>query len=471
VHVGPDGTNTSMDIQACSFRNNSLNAKIDSSTAAFTINASSDGFKFTQVANTINGIASILSENKTYIIGDTEYFFNNLNSLNLNKFFYTAVSTGVIYGGNVTNNGGLSVNVTNGEGLIRIENNGSYAATNVSWDSITNLTLTANTTNYVLYQYSTDSIIASTSIPGDRDILLATVITDNSEIRYLHHTVYYSSNIPYIVQDFIDNVHGVTHKTGLVVSQGSTIKKFSVTSGSYYVSLIEINFSGVSDAVFSYFYGNGWSTEVSSQTDLDITYYDNNGSLTAMTSGYYRVDSIYLTSDGRISVKYGTKEYSTQTLAENASIAEPSSFIEPTGCSLAKIIVQQGVGISKIIDARPTIGSSSVTGGSSEGGVTDHGDLTGLNDDDHTQYLLINGSRAMSGSLSIGGNNITNVNLVDGVDISSHGHRHQPGNVDAIPTGIASNLLVGGSPSEGSSNLFARDYLLRCYCQINKRRA
>ncbi|RLC74630.1 MAG: hypothetical protein DRJ03_31620 [Chloroflexi bacterium] len=33
------------------------------------------------------------------------------------------------------------------------------------------------------------------------------------------------------------------------------------------------------------------------------------------------------------------------------------------------------------------------------GGVTDHGELTGLGDDDHTQYLLADGSRFVSGSL------------------------------------------------------------------------
>ena len=35
--------------------------------------------------------------------------------------------------------------------------------------------------------------------------------------------------------------------------------------------------------------------------------------------------------------------------------------------------------------------------------ITDHGALEGLNDDDHVQYLLINGSRAMTGDLSLGG--------------------------------------------------------------------
>jgi len=39
-----------------------------------------------------------------------------------------------------------------------------------------------------------------------------------------------------------------------------------------------------------------------------------------------------------------------------------------------------------------------ITGG---GGVTDHGALTGLTDDDHTQYVLVNGTRAMTGDLTI----------------------------------------------------------------------
>jgi hypothetical protein len=43
------------------------------------------------------------------------------------------------------------------------------------------------------------------------------------------------------------------------------------------------------------------------------------------------------------------------------------------------------------------------------GGVTDHGALTGLGDDDHPQYLLANGTRALSGNLSAGNNRITNL--------------------------------------------------------------
>ena len=35
------------------------------------------------------------------------------------------------------------------------------------------------------------------------------------------------------------------------------------------------------------------------------------------------------------------------------------------------------------------------------GGVTDHGALTGLGDDDHTQYLLVDGSRDFTGSVNL----------------------------------------------------------------------
>ncbi|MBI2072726.1 MAG: hypothetical protein HYT81_06795 [Gemmatimonadetes bacterium] len=37
-------------------------------------------------------------------------------------------------------------------------------------------------------------------------------------------------------------------------------------------------------------------------------------------------------------------------------------------------------------------------------GVTDHGQLSGLADDDHPQYLLASGARALAGNVDAGGN-------------------------------------------------------------------
>jgi len=55
------------------------------------------------------------------------------------------------------------------------------------------------------------------------------------------------------------------------------------------------------------------------------------------------------------------------------------------------------------------------------GTSNDHGSLAGLSDDDHEQYLLADGTRAMSGSLDMGANAVTNVGNVDGRDVSADG--------------------------------------------------
>jgi hypothetical protein len=64
--------------------------------------------------------------------------------------------------------------------------------------------------------------------------------------------------------------------------------------------------------------------------------------------------------------------------------------------------------------------------------IGDHGALAGLGDDDHTQYLTVNGSRFMTGTLNMGTNNITNVGTVDGVDVSDHASRHINNGADVI---------------------------------------
>lgn len=67
--------------------------------------------------------------------------------------------------------------------------------------------------------------------------------------------------------------------------------------------------------------------------------------------------------------------------------------------------------------------SMRLTGSGAGGGsgVTDHGALTGLLDDDHPQYLLASGSRPMGGNLNMGGYNITNPGTVDGRDVGIDG--------------------------------------------------
>ncbi|MGI9610491.1 MAG: hypothetical protein ACR2NL_09400, partial [Acidimicrobiia bacterium] len=81
--------------------------------------------------------------------------------------------------------------------------------------------------------------------------------------------------------------------------------------------------------------------------------------------------------------------------------------------------------------------------GTAGGGVTDHGALTGLADDDHTQYLLIDGTRAMTGALDMDGNNITNARYL----FTTEGDI----GAEVVPVASAVNYVrLGGAIAAGS---------------------
>jgi hypothetical protein len=84
-------------------------------------------------------------------------------------------------------------------------------------------------------------------------------------------------------------------------------------------------------------------------------------------------------------------------------------------------------------------------------GITNGSDVITL---DGYDLLPLDGGRTMTGDLNMGGNDITVVGLVDGVDVSDHSARHQPDAVDALAT--ASAVSVGATNSEGNDGYFAR---------------
>lgn len=78
-----------------------------------------------------------------------------------------------------------------------------------------------------------------------------------------------------------------------------------------------------------------------------------------------------------------------------------------------------------------------------------HSALLNLNADDHTQYLLVAGTRAMTGNLNMGTRNITNVGTVDGRDVSVDGAK-----LDTLPSAaLAANGTYNLSVNSGVASL------------------
>lgn len=76
----------------------------------------------------------------------------------------------------------------------------------------------------------------------------------------------------------------------------------------------------------------------------------------------------------------------------------------------------------------------------------DHGSIGGLGDDDHTQYILVDGSRAFTGDQSMGTNQLTNVGVPTASAIDSASD-------DAIPM----SFLASTASGEGASTIGIQD--------------
>ena len=89
---------------------------------------------------------------------------------------------------------------------------------------------------------------------------------------------------------------------------------------------------------------------------------------------------------------------------------------------------------------------------SSSAAVTDHSDLTGLSDDDHTQYLLADGSRTLSGNLTVTG-------TVDGRDVAADGTKLDGIEAGATADQTASEILEAIKTVDGPDSGLDADTL------------
>lgn len=261
-----------------------------------------------------------------------------------------------------------------------------------------------------------------------------------------------------------------TQAFGPIYIRGSNVSSsglgLGVTSGQYIYGTHFFDPVGANPLTWQAYLGAGANEYLTTQTSVDYQQYDLNGTLTPMPFGYYAKHSLYViggvdalsgTSNEAYALVYSQTVFSTFNAATVGPV--PTEPVTWTGniVPIAAIVVKNDVSgqIAEILDERPRPGFVS----SSVAGVTVHGNLLGLSADDHPQYLLVNGSRAMSGPLNMGTNQITNAGIINGVTIQSHASRHLPGSVlqDPLPMGVPVTIGTVNSLSQsgGVVNNFA----------------
>lgn len=307
--------------------------------------------------------------------------------------FDTTINSGLISGGAITDNEDGTVAVASGVGFIRASDSTTADVFIHTFVANSNVDLTDDSLNYIYIEYNS----------GTPQVTFTTDLTDiDHDSEYVIGLVYQEADHAHIghagqhINNFIHNTYyhawehdGIERASGLVTSaDGTEPLALNVTAGVLYWALsrnaidaIDTSTVGANDEI-SFIYRDspsGW-VEVEAQHALAGNNYDDgDGTLGALTASHYGVFWAYITIDGELYIQYGQGDYVlSQALA--AIRPETSPKLANIGIFIAKIIVQQG-GSSIYSITLPWTGNMTMRA------ATDHGDLAGLSDDDHPQYM------------------------------------------------------------------------------------
>jgi hypothetical protein len=312
-------------------------------------------------------------------------------------------NTGLVGGGGLSRGiGSRQVDVSAGAAFI--DTVGGLKL--VDWVGLT-LTVDANTQEAWITVDSTGTVAVSYLSPNRQNFcVLGEVGTNAADVTFLFDQSIVLPHFRARLYEYLENVIGPINATGGIVSEnGTTPFALDVTDSTFFLTEQEVETTGALAVGFTKWHRNGaggWNSELF-QTEIDPDNYDDNsGNVVAVPAGHYARHTIY------VSQNTGGTEYhvvvAQETNADKDLLGNPTppSFLGEHSCRLYAIITLQGAAaIDTLVDQRPRLGqnAAAVTGG----GVTAHGDLTGLTANDHPQYQLVSQKDAAGGYLGLDG--------------------------------------------------------------------
>jgi len=417
-----------------------------------------------------NTNVSLLSNNPdtpgTTIVGDLFAGNDVAHVVEITDLLYGTTSMGLFTGGQLVATSGLFVNVSGGSAYVQADPTPADKLKRFDF-SEEEILLPADSNSYIFID-NTGVLTSATSRPTiNLNADIGRVVTNSSGISFIDPYRFNSIHGTNYHDRILNNTFGSRYVSGSLPTESSgNAFRLDMPSGRYYYGVEEFNPVGGYEPTFLAYYKSG-SSWVSERTNtVNSTQYNVLASgLVNLSAEYFTKHTLYTVGDEGYEdylLVYGSAQYSGLTNVEEAVGPTAPDFFGGSMSKLSDIIVNQASGnIIEFQDKRPipvSLSNIQIVGNlGGGGGVTVHGDLTGLGADDHTQYLLTNGSRSMSGDLNMGAQNVTNVGTVQGVVVSGHSTRHLPNGADAITTAApTTNLATNSSNSEGVQNSLAR---------------
>jgi hypothetical protein len=326
---------------------------------------------------------------------------------------------GVLSGGEITISGSLTITTAAGYGYLHDPIN-MEVFKRFDWFD-TNLTLSPNTNNYIYINSNGVLTSAGTTPNFAQNIILGRVVTNDTGVEFIDQSPWNAEHTANRLSKFNREALGPVFAEGSIVTENVTPFKLNVTQGNYYFS--ENNFlpAGTSSINFTQYYpsASAWARYTSSIVPNNV--YASGSQLVPMSASWYTKHSVYLVGDGadeEYFLAINENQYATLVETEGANLPSIPSYFNDGVVPLAAVYVQSGsANVTQIEDIRPIIGFRA----SGVNASAVHGNLLGLSADDHTQYLLVDGGRQMSGDLGLGGNDLYNFASISGSSITASG--------------------------------------------------
>jgi hypothetical protein len=275
------------------------------------------------------------------------------------------------------------------------------------------LTLTANVNNYIHVDFNSGTPILATSttdVFNDSDKIpvctcfLEDVGGGSFEVHETGWDALGEGLSNKINQRLIDVERFAIKETDpLTLGETATPadRTLTIDSGTVYFGAAVIGTSSVNSSTddVEEWYKSGGVWTKSPVTQYNNTEYQDGDNKAAMIPNRYSWRYVYKSaSEGEKEAMYvlGTSQYATLATAEADLVPDLPPKIQSHGILVGRILIQEGATAATLIEQRATTQFGTTP-------VTDHGVLTGLSDDDHTQYLLTNGTRPVTGDFRVNG--------------------------------------------------------------------
>jgi hypothetical protein len=326
-------------------------------------------------------------------------------------------------GGVVTKGTGATVSITAMDGMIFT---GSTLGTSpliyfkkAAQTSITPTGLTDGAVNWIYMDYDGGGLTykATTTRSTIDEYTMFTVARvwvsgAEVEVQASGHSLYNKDRRAH--NRLILKYSGMDHVSGGTVSAltvgGASGQGVQTDNGSWYIA--NTPFTTLAKVVFKVWYKTGgvWTESASINTFDDdfagagvtvFTRYQNGDDLGTLSGSKYGVYWIFLCPEGDIYVVLGIGDYANIGLAQAATVP----------LSLPPYLVDWGRLIGRVICQKSSATHYSVESSFSTqftlSAAVDHSSLADLAADDHTQYILVAGTRAFTGAQSMGSQRLT----------------------------------------------------------------